>query len=264
MIRRILGCAITVASMFLVMPATALAQSAIAGVVRDSTGAVLPGVTVEASSPALIEQVRSVVSDGQGAYQIVDLRPGVYTVTFSLTGFSSFVRERIELTTNFTAQVNGELRVGSLAETITVSGQSPLVDVQNVVSSRVATKELIATLPTTRAFQTLAVSIPGVTMGVTPRPVDLDRRGLLIHGSRHQDFAQTLDGHTMGAHNCNGGSCSGIVVNPAEVEEYSYEVAAISAETETGGPRVNVIPREGGECLSRYDVRQLHRHGPAS
>src|SRR5260370_1104519 len=109
----------------------------IAGIVRDSTGGVLPGVTVEAASPALIEKARSVVSDGQGLYKIIDLRPGVYTVAFTLPGFNTFKREGIELSAGFTATVNAEMRVGEVTETITVTGQSPLVDVQNVSQQRV-------------------------------------------------------------------------------------------------------------------------------
>src|SRR6266849_3645030 len=103
----------------------------IAGVVRDTSGGVLPGVTVEASSPALIEKVRSAVTDSQGLYRIVDLRPGSYTVTFTLPGFATFKRDGIELTTGFTAQVNADMKVGALEETITVSGEAPVVDIQN-------------------------------------------------------------------------------------------------------------------------------------
>src|SRR5882762_6691012 len=119
----------------LCVPATGWAQAetgAIAGVVRDSSGAVIPGVTVEAASPALIERIRSVTTDAQGLYRIVDLRPGVYTVTFTIPGFGTFRRDGIELTTGFTATVNGDLKVGTVEETVTVTGESPVVDVQNV------------------------------------------------------------------------------------------------------------------------------------
>src|SRR5262249_33201503 len=134
---------VAVLTCVLLVPARAWAQGGgIAGVVRDTTGAVLPGVTVEASSPALIEKVRSGTSDNDGQYTIVDLRPGVYTVTFTLTGFSIVKREGVELSANFTATVNAELRVGALEETITVSGQTPVVDVQNVVQQRVITTEV--------------------------------------------------------------------------------------------------------------------------
>jgi len=116
-----------------VWPATADAQSAITGVVRDTSGAVLPGVTVEAASDALIERGRSVVSDGQGVYRIVDLRPGVYSVTFTLTGFNTFKREGIDLPSEFTATVNAEMRLGTVEETITVTGESPVVDTTTAV-----------------------------------------------------------------------------------------------------------------------------------
>src|SRR5262245_57029472 len=106
----------------------------LAGVARDPSGAVLPGVTVEAASPALIEKVRTVVTDGEGQYKIVSLPPGVYSVTFTLEGFNTYKRDGVELTTNFVATVNGDLKVGSLQETVTVSGQSPVVDVQNAAT----------------------------------------------------------------------------------------------------------------------------------
>src|SRR5579862_5784595 len=114
------------------LSASAYAQASIAGVVKDSSGAVLPGVTVEAASPALIEKTRTVVTDGTGQYQIVDLRPGTYAITFTLAGFNTYRREGLEVTGSFTATVNAELRVGALAETVTVTGASPIVDLQNV------------------------------------------------------------------------------------------------------------------------------------
>ena len=107
---------------------------------ETAPAAVLPGVTVEAASPALIEKVRTVVTDGEGQYKIVDLRPGTYTVTFTLAGFSTVKRDGIELSAGFTATINAELRVGSLEETITVSGQSPMVDTQNVTQQKVITR----------------------------------------------------------------------------------------------------------------------------
>jgi len=133
----------------LLLPSAALAQanSVIAGVVKDTSGAVLPGVTVEASSPALIERSRSVVTDGEGQYKIISLRPGVYAVSFSLSGFSTVKREGIELTASFTATVNADLRVGSLTETVTVSGAAPTVDVQNVVQQKVMTRDVVDAIP---------------------------------------------------------------------------------------------------------------------
>jgi len=139
----------------------------IAGVVKDDSGAVLPGVAVEVSSPALIEKTRTAFTDGAGQYKVVSLSPGIYTVTFTLTGFSVIKREGIELSTDFTANVNAELKVGALEETITVSGTSPLVDVQSVTKQTVLTREVLDVLPTPRSIQAAGVLIPGVTMSAT-------------------------------------------------------------------------------------------------
>src|SRR5260221_10998479 len=145
---------------FLFVPAAALAHGSIAGFVKDSSGALLPGVTVEASSPALIERVRSAATDGTGQYRIVDLRPGTYTVTFALPGFSSYKREGIELTGSFTATIDAELKVGSVAETVTVTGQSPIVDVQAVGQQRVIRKDGIHAISAGRGQSALAVLLP--------------------------------------------------------------------------------------------------------
>ena len=147
----------------LLLPAPAAAQqgtSGIAGVVRDATGAVLPGVTVEASSPALIEKVRSVATDAEGQYKIVQLPPGVYTVTMSLISFTTFRREGVELTANFTAAVNADLKIGDINETITVSGQSPVVDVQNTVARNLLSAEVLDS----RWSQTSAWQLPTLAL----------------------------------------------------------------------------------------------------
>src|SRR5437773_9447676 len=128
--------------------AAAFAQSAIAGIVKDSSGGVLPGVTVEVGSPALIGGTRSATTDGGGQYNIVDLRPGEYTVTFTLTGFRTVRREGIKLPTSFTATVNADMAVGALEEALTVTGESPLVDVRNSVSQTVMNREVRDTIPT--------------------------------------------------------------------------------------------------------------------
>ena len=125
----------------------------------------MPGVTVEAASPALIEKVRSVVTDASGRYRIIELRPGSYTVTFALPGFLTVMRDGIVLEANFAAQVNAEMRVGSVEETITVTGQSPIVDVQSTVRREVMSREVLDALPTGRNYQTLAAALPAVSMG---------------------------------------------------------------------------------------------------
>ena len=234
------------------LPALASAQSGIAGVVKDATGAVLPGVTVEAASPALIEKVRTAVTDSQGRYNVVDLRPGIYIVTFTLTGFSALRREGIELTTNFTANVNAELRVGAIEESVTVSGASPVVDVQNIVQQRVVNIEVIEEIPTGRTEQTLAALVPGMIVRPVSNPVVQDvggssgdmRQTLTIHGSRVTDFNEMIEGIPMNAMtNINTG---GINMDTGAVQEFSYEVGGNSAERGIGGVAVNIIPKEGG------------------
>src|SRR5512138_1362811 len=162
--RRVGSCCLVI-TLLLALGTTAAAQQApsgIAGVVRDTSGAVLPGVTVEAASPVLIEKVRTVVTDDQGRYNIVDLRPGVYRVTFTLPGFNTLAREGVELTSGFTAAVNAELPVGALQETVTVSGASPLVDTQNVRKQTLITSDLLDALPTsTKNWATIVEVTPG-------------------------------------------------------------------------------------------------------
>ncbi len=144
---RILGiCALTV-----LIPSMAYAQASIAGVVRDASGGVIPGVTVEAASSALIEKVRSVVTDDAGPYRIIELRPGTYTVTFTLPGFNTARREGIELSGTFVANINADMRVGALEETITVTGAAPVVDVQSTRQETVLDRNIIRDLPTSRS-----------------------------------------------------------------------------------------------------------------
>src|SRR6267143_2127497 len=147
----------------LLIPTTAHAQASITGTVQDTSGAVLPGVSVEATSPELIEKTRTVVTDGTGQYRIENLRPGTYDVTFTLGGFSTVKREGIELSGSFVASVNAELRVGAVEETLTVTGETPIVDVQSTTRQKVIDHAVIDTVPTGRLPTQLAVLIPGVS-----------------------------------------------------------------------------------------------------
>lgn len=153
-----------VAVVCLALPAVASAQSVIAGVVKDTSGAVLPGVTVEATSPILIEKTRTSFTDSQGQYKIIDLRPGTYSVTFALPGFTTVKRDGVELSANFTASVNVELMVSGLEETVTVSGASPIVDVQTTLRRDVLMRDVLDALPTGRNYQTIGSVLPGVSM----------------------------------------------------------------------------------------------------
>jgi hypothetical protein len=148
----------------LLLPSAAYAQAAITGVVKDASGGVLPGATVEAASPVLIEKVRTVVTDASGQYRIVDLRPGTYSVTIKLQGFTSVKREGIELAGSFVATVNADLKVGSLEETITVTGESPIVDVQSTKSQQIIDRTTLAAIPSSRNINGIQSIIPGVAM----------------------------------------------------------------------------------------------------
>ena len=230
----------------LLLPAAALAQSAIAGAVKDTTGAVMPGVTVEATSPALIEKVRSVVTDGQGQYKIVDLRPGVYAITFTLPGFNTAKREAVELPTNFTATINAELRVGALEETVTVSGASPVVDVQNAVQQTVLTRQVLDSVPTGRSIPTLGALLSGARLALPDvgGTSGMQNRDLTVHGSDGRDTTFQVDGMTLNGIEGDGSVQS--YFNEAMFEEISYQTSAISAEVSAGGVRANMIPKDGG------------------
>ena len=147
----------------LLLPRAVFAQASITGVVKDASGAVLPGVTVEAASPALIEKTRSAVTDGTGQYRIEDLRPGVYSVTMTLQGFSTFKREGVELSGTFIATINADLKVGAVAETITVTGETPVVDVQNAARQATLSGDLVANTPAAKSWNGIMLLVPGVT-----------------------------------------------------------------------------------------------------
>jgi hypothetical protein len=227
-------------------PASAAAQSAIAGVVKDSSGAVLPGVTVEAASDALIERTRAVTTDGQGQYKIVDLRPGVYLVTFSLPGFSTVKRDGLELPSNFTATINADLKVGSLEETVQVSGQSPVVDVQSAVQQVVLSRQVLDAVPTGRSVPTLGALLPGARLALPDvgGTSGMQNRDLTVHGSDGRDTTFMVDGMILNGIEGDGSVQS--YFNEAMFEEVSYQTSAINAETSAGGVRANMIPKDGG------------------
>ncbi len=246
---RLLTIAATSITCVLMAPVAVSAQSAIAGVVKDATGAVLPGVVVEASSPALIERVRSVITDGQGQYKIVDLRPGVYAVTFALPGFNTVKRDAIELPSAFTATVNAELRVGALEETVTVSGASPVVDVQNAVQQTVLSRQVLDAVPTGRSVPTLGALLPGARLALPDvgGTSGMQNRDLTVHGSDGRDTTFQVDGMTLNGIEGDGSVQS--YFNEAMFQEVTYQTSAINAEVSAGGVRANMIPRDGGNLF---------------
>ena len=240
----------------LVFPAAVSAQS-IVGTVRDESGAILPGVTVEVSSPALIEKVRSATTDDTGQFRIVNLSPGTYAVTFTLPGFSSVKREGVALTGTFTATINADLKVGALEETITVSGATPLVDMQSVTKQTVITRDIIDALPAARNIQAAAVMIPGVTtsgvVGQSGRDVGgstkLQQPSIVFRGNAQN--IQRWDGFHLGnLAGANTGAGTSFYVNDAIAQELAYSSGADSAEMGNPGLYIDLVPKDGGNRFS--------------
>jgi hypothetical protein len=245
------GKAILVAVACLILfPLAASAQSAFTGLVRDESGGVLPGVTVEAASPVLIEKVRTGVTDDQGRYRIVDLRPGTYTLTFTLTGFSTLVRDGLTLASNFTATVNADLKVGSLQESVTVSGAAPVVDVQQASRTQVLTRDLVDALPTSRNIMSVGAVVPGLRMG-TPDvggSRSMEQPSMRGHGANNTHNSQLSDGLMINS--IESGGASWQYVDDALIAETSVMTSAIPADTATGGMRLNLIPKDGGNVVT--------------
>ncbi len=229
------------------------AQSGIAGVVKDVTGAVLPGVTVEASSPALIEKIRSGATDADGQYKLVDLRPGTYTVTFSLTGFATVKVEAINLPSGFTATVNGEMRVGAVEEAITVTGAAPTVDVKSSTQSTELSKALLDTLPLGRSPHNFAQAIPAVTgVNLGGFATGRDANRLQAYGSSVMEATVAIDGDRINYGGLVGGPGVTTRLNPAMVGEISAVTTGAPAQYQLSGVQMNLIPREGGNTFSGY------------
>jgi hypothetical protein len=232
-------------ALFFLFPALAGAQS-LAGTVKDSSGALLPGVTVEAASPALIERSRAVVTDERGQYQIVDLRPGAYTVKFTLPGFATVERDRVEVTGSGVTTVNADMRVGDLQETITVTGATPVVDVQTSTSrEQVLTNETVQALPASRGYGNYLAAIPGIqgtgfSSSATPSNPLFSARG-----GRSSEGNIQIDGMNVGS-SVGGGGVSGYYYDLNNAEEVQVTIAGGLAEVDRGGPALNMVPKTGG------------------
>ncbi len=224
----------------------------IAGTAKDATGAVLPGVSVEVASPALIEKVRNAVTDSSGQYAIISLPVGTYSVTFSLQGFSTVKREGIEILANFTATINAELKVGTVTETITVTGETPLVDVQGAITNRSVTPDLIKSIPNGGTMYQLAAMMPGVFIsggqdvgGSSGSPVGAQ---LSTHGGTGNDEVQMLDGVRVG--NMMGGSRTQQTLSPLLYDEVDVQLSGQAGDAVSLGVTSNSIPRSGGNTFS--------------
>jgi Carboxypeptidase regulatory-like domain len=258
----------------LLLPAVLSAQGtstgAIAGTAKDSSGAVLPGVTVEASSPALIEKIRTTITDDKGEYKIIELRPGTYAVTFTLPGFNTFKRDGLELTPNFTATINAVLAVGAIQETVTVSGTTPLIDTQNVTQQRTFSRELLDAVPTAKSMLGIASLMPSVVEPPNAQDVGGSKGErsvrLSVHGSKTYDSRLLQDGMRYNALTPGigpptapatlfvpslEGTGRGYYINPLAAQETVIDTGSLgSAQYEYGGAQVSMIPKDGGNSFS--------------
>ena len=230
------------------LPSLAAAQGTLTGTVRDQSGSVLPGVDVEASSPALIEKVRSAVTDSAGQYRIPGLNPGTYTLTFKLQGFTTVQRAGIELSGTTTLTIPVDMRVGTLSETITVTGETPVVDVQTAQRETVLSAETIAAMPGLRTVGTLLNAVPGLVvndgaLALSPTMTFFAARGGPINEGR-----MAINGMTIAAP-FNGGGVSTYILDSNNSDEISVTVAGGLGESDIGGPVMNLVPRSGGNSF---------------
>ena len=234
---------------FVLVPAAAYAQASIVGTARDPSGGVLPGVTVEASSPVLIEKTRTVVTSGTGQYAIEDLRPGTYTVTFALSGFATVKREGVELTGAFVATVNADMKVGGVAETITVSGELPTVDVTSTRNQQVISGQTVAEIPSSRQYSALTHLVPAINVqgndfeGSNPALYSVFQ----IHGGRRNEGQVLVDGMSAGY---QGMGVSGVVPELGNSQEVVFSLSGGLGEATTGGPQMNIVGKQGGNMFT--------------
>ncbi|MEP7308004.1 MAG: carboxypeptidase regulatory-like domain-containing protein [Acidobacteriota bacterium] len=253
---RVLATGFAVIAAVFLLSAPAFSQPAVAGSVRDSSGAILPGVNVEASSPVLIEKSRAVVTDGAGLYRIVDLKPGTYTVTFTLSGFATVKREAIELTGAGVTTINAEMRVGAVSETVTVTGETPVVDIQTSTKREVVlSSEVLAAVPASRTYGNILALVPDVqsltldvnsTQSVTGTATNFF---FTSRGGRGQEGTVQVDGMNVGSA-FGGGGVSSFAYDFVNAQEVQVTVAGGMGESDRGGPAFNIIPKTGGNTFS--------------
>src|SRR5258706_7285050 len=240
--------------LLLLLPVPLFAQASVTGTVRDASGAVLPGVTVEAASPALIEKTRSAVTDGTGQYRIIDLKAGTYTLTFTLQGFATVKREALELSGTQTATIPMEMRVGAIAESVTVTGESPVVDVQSAKREVVMNNALIQALPVARAAGALLNATPGLTVDTNGPALSPTMTFFNAHSSRANSTAvagegrMTVNGMTIAA--ARSGGVSSYVYDTPNSQEVVIIVGGGLGESDIGGPVMNMVPKSGGNTFA--------------
>jgi hypothetical protein len=259
---------LAMAAVLVLLPAVAFAQEGqIAGTVRDSSGALMPGVTVEVSSPALIEKVRTADTDASGAYRLTNLPVGNYKVVFSLSGFTKQERDSVPVSSGFTANINAVMAVGQLNETVVVSGAAPVVDIQNSREAVNFTGEQIKELPTSRNVNSLLQLTPGISSQYRPTStfgapgVCVGGIGVFCNpgvagfnvgdagdGTNMNQGRVMVDGQVVnqGGSLPLGGVTGGYTADIANSQEVNIQVSGALGESETGGSSINIVPRTGG------------------
>jgi hypothetical protein len=240
----------------------ARAQSSIGGTVKDTSGGVLPGVTVEVSSPALIEGTKTATTDGGGNYRVVDLRPGAYTVKFTLPGFQTVERSGFNLLSDFNARIDADMKVGAMEETVTVTGAAPIVDVQSAVKVSTLDREALDNIPTGKSIFGLGQLVLGVTLSApdvggsaSAMSQYMSMRGGSVSSSNNTVM---VDGMMINGLQSDGGVQT--YINDADFQEMSYQTAGMGAERSSGGVSLNMVPKEGGNKISG-DARAVWRPG---
>ena len=233
----------------ILIPSIVSAQATLAGVVKDSSGGVLPGVTVETSSPALIEKVRTATTDGTGQYQIVDLRPGTYAITFSLSGFRTVTREGVELSGAGVITINVDMSLGGLTEALTVQAETPVVDVQSVRRQAVLDNRIVNDLPAARTYGAILTAIPSLQGAGANPALTTDNAFFTAHGGPGNEGRVQLDGLSVGSA-MNGGGATSNAIDTANAREIQVSISGALGEAEVGGPFLNVVPATGGNAYS--------------
>jgi hypothetical protein len=245
--RRFYAAALLILAVVL-FPSLAHAQATLAGTVADDSGAVLPGVTVEITSPVLIEKVRTAVTDSSGQYRITELRPGLYSMTFSLTGFTTVKRADVNVSGIATITIDAQLRVGGVQETITVTGETPVVDVQSARRQAVIDNEMANSIPASRGYGNLLMAVPSVQVNLLNSATDPTMQFFTVHGGRSNEGRVQIDGMNVGS-SFNGGGVSSFAYDTSNVDEIQISISGGLGESDIGGPALNIIPRTGGNTF---------------
>src|SRR3954463_15559960 len=243
--------ALAVFALVLLLPAFAHAQATVSGTVRDASGGVLPGVTVEATSPALIERQRTALTDSSGQYRITELPPGTYTLGFSLGGFTTLRREGVTISGSGVIPINADMKVGAIAETVTVTGLAPLVDTQSTRREVVVSSQTLSELPITRSYGAVLYAVPGLSVapGVNGNDLSPSMALFTAHGGNSTEGRMMVNGVPVaGSFSGNSVAQFGYDINNAE--ELQVLVSGGLGESETGGALANLIPKSGGNRFS--------------